>query len=122
MNLDIDRYQIIDVDNYEMNEATNSYDVYATESFGEIEEDDCKDECWACAMLLQKEMFYVVEVVTLKDGHVFRQHTREVFGWDAKDAFDLALQPIAQIEGRSLYQSDISTCKVYHDGVLVASL
>lgn len=121
LDLDIDKYQIIDVEEYEFNSLFEDveYDVYAHESFGEIEEDECQDEIWACAKLLQKEMYYIVDVVTLKDGNFFMQHTKEVIGWNVDDALSLALESVAQSENRNLNQFDIGYCKIYHNGELV---
>ena len=118
LDLDIDRYEVIDVDDYESNESIDGYDVYATEFFGEFEEDDCEDECWACAKLLQKEMFYEVHVTTVKEGQKYK-YTREVFGWDVNDVLDIALQSVAQAEQRNLYPSDIESIEVIQDGTIV---
>lgn len=119
MDVDVDRFEEVSIEEYENNDSNEGYDVYATELFGEFEEDCCEDECWACAKLLQKEMLYEVHLSTVIDGRQYRDYKREVFGWDVIDAINLMLQSVANAEQRNLHPEDVSVIEVFQDGTIV---
>ncbi len=113
MDLVVEKYIEIDVDEYEFNNSEDSYDVYATEFFGEIEEDECQDEMWECAKLLQKEMLYIIQVTT-QTGELREDHIREVLGLDVKDALDQVFQEEGKIDF-----SVVTSFRVYHNNELI---
>lgn len=113
MDVEVNKYVEIDVEEYEFNCSDDNYDTYATEFFGEIEDNECQDECWACAKLLQKEMLFVIHVTTQKEGNR-REHIREVLGWDIKDALDQVFH-----EGGGIDFSEVTSYRVYHNNELI---
>lgn len=113
MDTDVEKFEEIDLEEYELNNSKDNYDVYATEFFGEIEENECQDECWACAKLLQKEMLFIVQVTTQIEGKRV-EHYREVLGLDVKDALDQVFQEEGKIEF-----SDVTSYRVYHNNELI---
>lgn len=100
----------------EYNDMTSGYEVYAVEYFGDVEENECLDECWACYRILEKEWLYLIKVSTQIDGHHFNDYIKEVLGDSLDDALDQMFYYIANTEKRNLYPSDIASCCVYHNG------
>lgn len=113
MDVNVDCYVEIDVEKYEYNNANDNYDVYATECFGEIEEDECQDEVWECAKLLQKEMLFIIQITTQIENNR-KDYVREVLAWDVKDALD----QIFQEEGKIDF-SDVTSYRVYYNNELI---
>lgn len=113
MDIDVAKYEEIDLEEYELNNAEDNYDVYASEYFGEIEENECQDECWACAKLLQKEMLFIIQVTTQIEGKQ-EEHYREVLGLDLKDVLDQVFQEEGEIDF-----SDVTSYRVYHNSELI---
>lgn len=113
MDIDVAKYKELNLEEYELNNAEDNFDVYASEFFGEIEENECQDECWACAKLLQKEMLFIIQITTQIEGKR-EEHNREVLGLDLKDALDQAFQEEGKIDF-----SDVMSYRVYHDSELI---
>ncbi len=103
----------------EYNDATSGYDVYAIEYYGDIDENKCQDECWACYRILEKECLYLIEVATKKEGHHFYDYSKEVWGDSVDDALDQMFCYIADTEKRKLYPYDIIYYRVYHNDELI---
>lgn len=113
MDIDVAEYEEIDLEEYELNNAEDNFDVYASEYFGEIEDNECQDECWACAKLLQKEMLFIIQVTTQIEGKR-EEHYREVLGLDLKDALDQVFQEDGKIDF-----ADVTSYRVYHNSELI---
>lgn len=113
MNVEVNRYVEISLEEYEYNSVNDEYDAYATEYFGEIEDDDCQDECWECAKLLQKEMLFIIQITTLKEEKR-HDYIREVLGLDVNDALDQVFQGDEKINF-----SDVTSYRVYHNNELI---
>lgn len=113
MDIDVAKYEEIDLEEYELNNAEDNFDVYASEYFGDVEENECQDECWECAKLLQKEMLFIIQVTTQIEGKL-EEHYREVLGLDLKDALDQVFQEKGKIDF-----SDVTSYRVYHNSELI---
>lgn len=113
MDIDVAKYEEIDLEEYELKNAEDNFDVYASEYFGEIEENECQDECWACAKLLQKELLFIILITTQIAGKR-EEHYREVLGLDLKDALDQVFQ-----EDSKINFSDVTSYRVYHNSELI---
>lgn len=113
MDVEVNRYIEIGLEEYEYNSTDDNYDAYAIEYFGEIEDDGCQDECWECAKLLQKEMLFIIQITTQKEEKR-QDHVREVLGLDVKDALDQVFQGERKIDF-----SDVTSYRVYHNNELI---
>lgn len=113
MDVEVNKYVEIGLEEYEFNCSDDNYDTYATEFFGDIEGNDCQDECWECAKLLQKEMLFVIHFTTQKEVNR-QEHIREVLGWDIKDALYLVFEEDGRIDF-----SEVTSYRVYHNNELI---
>lgn len=113
MDINVDKYVVVDSDEYEQSSTEDNYDVYATEFFGEIEDDECYDEVWECAKLLQKEMLFLIEITTEEEGKR-KDYVKEVLGLDLKDALDQVFQGEGGIDF-----SSVTSYRVYHNNELI---